>query len=180
MFMNERNAQIVRIEVERISRLRIMATYGSLAAGLIAGWLVTGQWVWEISASLPVFVLVVTWTQLRKWPTSVEIDSMHHLLVVNYSPLALKRQLRRPLAPDSAVRSYVTGGRFPRNVVELCTTGKGASPVPIGRFEPLLEPAKGFWSTPRFAESVAARHLRSKLNGVAGIRDLGFGAHPGL
>lgn len=157
-----------------------MATYGALAVGLIVGWLSTGERVWEIAASLPVFALAMTWTQLRKWPASIEIDSLDRALVVSYSPFALKRQQRRPLAPYSAVRSYVTDGRFPRNVVELCAPGKLASPVPIGSFEPLLEPAKGFLSAPKYAESTAALDLRNKLNGVAGIRDLGFGSQSSL
>ncbi|WP_436074553.1 hypothetical protein [Acidovorax delafieldii] len=126
------------------------------------------------AASLLAFLAILSgWTKARQSCRRTEIDAQGKQVTIHsVSPLFSPIQHRYPLEQFGSVRSYITLGRFPQNLVELVTQSGGEALL-VAAFSP-RGGAPTFWSMPTETENVKAMRLRQTISDQCGLVDQGF------
>ncbi|HVK93894.1 MAG TPA: hypothetical protein VM571_04110 [Noviherbaspirillum sp.] len=106
-------------------------------------------------------------------PMTTEIDLSAKTVVHRYRPVFGKGRIKSyPLNQFRYVRSYLTIGRFPVNVVEL-VTNSGGEALCLTKLDPTTN-AKSFFSVPREIEAERAKEVRESVASTCGLVDQGF------
>ncbi len=116
------------------------------------------------------FVIVRIWVEVVRGYREVEIDTERAQVVVrSVSAFFRKREKCMPLSEFCEVRSYLTGGRFSKNRLELKSATSGVALV-LADFPPGRNVTR--WIFPQEIESDAARFLRIRISKECGLKDV--------
>lgn len=116
---------------------------------------------------------VALWVKSVQGKRWVEIDaSRNQVSIRTVSPFFSPRTIHYPLSTFGAIRSYITVGRYPRNLVELVTQSGGEALLVA--VLPPSNGAKSFWSMPSETENSQAATLRQQIAAYASLMDQGF------
>lgn len=124
----------------------------------------------SVLGGLGFIALWVKSVQGKRW---LEIDaSLNKVSIRTVSPFFTSKTIHYPLSTFGAVRSYITMGLYPGNLVELVTRSGGEALL-VTSLAP-SNGAKSFWSMPAEAESGHAAELRQQIAAYAGLEDQGY------
>lgn len=161
------NNEVSYISVYAILAVLAFATVPELALGGLSNELLAASAILGTLAGLVYWVKLIQrgrWCEIAVHVNQVTVHSVSLFL----SP----RQQHYPLSQFSAVRSYITSGRFARNRVELVTKAGGEALL-VAWFAP-SNGARSFWSMPTEAESPKAALVRVSIANQCGLIDHGF------
>ncbi|WP_334188267.1 hypothetical protein [Noviherbaspirillum sp.] len=117
-------------------------------------------------------MLIFGWS-LWSVPVKTEIDPATRLVMCCYRSIFGKSRIKSySLDQFRYVRSYITIGRFPVNVVEL-VTNSGGEALCLTRVEPSAS-SQSFFSIPRPGEAEKAKKLRCDIASSCGVVDKGY------
>jgi len=149
-------------------------------AGLSAVFLMQGLWSqWDSGAAgwsgLVGLMMagILWWVELVRSGDRVDLDvGQKRLILQKRTVLLVTKVSEYSIDRFSGVRSYITPGRTPSNIVELVTK-QGGEGVVVAYMEP-GKAAESFFSVSAGCENMEAYLLRKQIAEKAGLVDLGY------